>query len=255
MKSISSLLLLVFFAQNTLSSTDYDVTILGLGETVYDGCQSDAQYPLFAFSLNVFAIGFKEETEWKISMGRLVYANCVIYPKEEMQTIVCAIDINLFPLKTVKFPATYSHFDQRYLWTVSGWENIANKEIFLNKCYPKYLYSFTPSSKTQHLVECDFAGNNKVTIFGKFEMAFSQNLRRLSTDSFEFSPILIVDGFFAKANCLISFDDRVNSSEDSMVCVMNGRKYFQFFTTTAIEFHEQSRILIEDSNKLALINC
>ena len=255
MKSIFSLLLLVFFIQSSLASTDYDITIIGLGETIYDGCKSDNQVPYFGFSLNVFAIGFKEVTEWKINVGRLAYANCEVYPKEEMQTIVCAIDVNLFPLKSVKFPPIYSHFDQRYYWTVTGWEKIANKEIFANFCYPKYFYSFVPSTKTQHLVECDYAGNNKVTIFGKFDMAQFKNLRRLSTDSFEFSPILIVDGLYAKANCLISPDFTQNSSEDAMVCVMNGRKYFQFFATTAIEYNEQSRILIEDSNKLALINC
>ena len=255
MKSIFSLFLLVFFVQNSLASTDYDITIIGLGQTIYDGCKNDAQYHYFGFSLNIYAYGFKQVTEWKIRIGQFAFANCEIYPKEEQQTITCAIDINVFPLKKVKFPAVYSHYDQRYSWTVTGWEIIANKEIFSDICYPNYFYRFIPNSKIQHLAECDFAGNNKVTIFGKFDMGQFHNLRRLSTDSFQFSSILVVDGFLAKADCIISPDDTQNSSEDSMVCVMDGKKYFQFFTTTAIEYNEQVRILIEDSNKMALINC
>lgn len=256
MKSIFSLLLLVFFSQNTLSSTDYDVTILGLGETVYDGCRYDAQAPYFGFSLNVIAYGFNQETEWKIRIGRVAFANCVIYPKEgEMQTITCAIDINLFPLKNARFPATYSHYDQRYIWTVTGWENIANYEILSGSCYPKYLYSFVAYSNTQHEVICDGAGNNKVTIYGRFDMAQYQNLRRLSTDSLEFSPVLIVDGILAYANCAISLDFTENSSEYPMVCVIDGKKDFQFFSTTAIDTYSQSRVLVEDSNRLGLLVC
>ena len=255
MKSIFSLFLLILFAQNILASTDYDVTIIGLGQTIYDGCKNFDQYPYFGFSLNVYAFGFTQVTEWKIRVGQFAYALCEIYPKEEQQTITCAIDINLFPVKKVKFPAVYSHYDQRYSWTVTGWEILANKEIFSDYCYPTYLYSFIPNLKTQHFTECDYDGNNRVTIYGKFDTAQYKNLRRLSTDSFEFSPILIVDGFLAKANCFISPDYIENSSEVPMVCIMNGKKYFQFFSTIAIEYNEQSRILIEDSNKLALINC
>ena len=132
MKSIFSLLLLVFFVQSSLASSDYDITIIGLGETIYDGCKSDSQVPYFGFSLNVFAYGFKEVTEWKINIGRLAFANCEVYPKEDMQTIVCFINVNVFPLKTVKFPPIYSHFDQRYFSTVTDWEKIANKKIISN---------------------------------------------------------------------------------------------------------------------------
>lgn len=246
MKLIFSILLFAFFIQNSLASTDYNITIVGLAKTSYDGCKINDENPLFRFSLNVIAYGLKEETEWKIRVGQFSYASCEIYPRSGKQIVFCGINIRVFPVKKVKFTATYSPYDQRSSWTVTGWENIANKEIFSGTCYPEYSYSFVPNSKIQPLVECHSTGANKVTLYGKFT-ALSKNLRRLSVFPLEISQFLIVDGALFKTECRIT-------SEDSIVCPLYGKKYFQFFTTVSYVNNGQS-ILVEESNKFNLIDC
>lgn len=265
MKSILSLFFIAFFIQNTLASSDFDVTINGIvpAEGDYEkyiGCFNTATSPYYSFYLDVATSGFNEkdkEYEWKVLLDdKFTYANCVIYGGYETQKIACAVNILLYPLKGIKFPTDYRPYNQNEAFTVTGWGTIANKVILEKACYPSYLYSFVPSANTQHETVCDSAGNNQVTIYGAFEKTQtpSQNVRRLSTDGIEFEPILIVDGTLGKAVCSIK-ETAENSSEDAMVCVINGKKYFEFFPTTAVEKVENVNVLVETSKQLGLAAC
>jgi hypothetical protein len=263
MKSFLSLLLIAFFIQNALASGDFDVTINGIvpaeGDYAqYIGCFNTAQQPYYTFYLDVATTGFTEkEYEWKVLLDdKFTYANCVIYGGYETQKIPCTVNILLYPLKPIKFPTDYRSFNQNEAFTVTGWGNIANKPVLDKECYPSYLYSFTPSSNTQHETVCDSVGNNQVTIYGAYEkkQTPSQNVRRLSTDGIEFEPLLIVDGTLSKAICSIK-ETAENSSEDTMVCVINGKKYFEFFPTTAVEKVENVNVLVETSKQLGLAAC
>lgn len=40
-----------------------------------------------------------------------------------------------------------------------------------------------------------------------------------------------------------------------MVCVINGKKYFEFFPTTAVEKVENVNVLVETSKQLGLAAC
>ena len=151
----------------------------------------------------------------------------------------------------------HNHYGQSYTWIVTGWYKIANTYALDEKCYPSYLYRFTPSLITQHEVVCDSAGNNRVTIYGllKREETPSQRYRRLNTDALELSPILIVDSKLKKANCTIQEGGTANSSEDVMVCSMNCEIYFQFFLTTTLEKTDNAKVLIEYSKLMYIIKC
>ena len=264
MKSFISLFLIAFFIQNILAATDFDVTIKGIvpaDDPKYKdsiGCFNTAKQPLYSFYLNVTTSGFEvkdKEYEWKVLLDdKFTYANCVIYGGHPEQNIPCAVDITIFPLKAMSFPAQYRPYDQNEAFTVTGWDVLANKPVLDQPCYPSYLYSFVPSEKTQHEIVCDNAGNNQVTIYGKFDRSQTQNVRRLSTDALAFEPILIVDGSLAKAKCSIQ-QTAENSSEDAMICVMYGEKYCEFFPTTAIENTENVRVVVEASKQLGLIKC
>ena len=213
---------------------------------------------MYSFYLLVATTGFNEKDkkyEWKILLdNKFTYANCEIYGGYAEQKIGCAVDINTFPLKAMSFPAQYRPYDQNEAFTVTGWDVLANKPVLDQPCYPSYLYSFVPSEKTQHEIVCDTAGNNQVTIYGKFDRSKTQNVRRLSTEALAFEPILIVDGSLAKAKCSIQQTEE-NSSEDTMICVMFGEKYCEFFPTTAIENTEKVRVVVEASKQLGLIKC
>ena len=266
MKSILSLLLIAFFIQNTLASSDFDVTIKGIvpksdkdaGE--YIGCFSTAETPLYSFYLDVATSGFTEQDKvynWKILLDdKFTFANCEIYGGRETQKIGCAVDILTFPLNPMKFPIDYRPSTPDEAFSVTNWTNIANKPILEEKCYPNYLYRFTPSEKTQHEVVCDSVGNNQVTIYGAFEKKKtpSQNVRRLSSEPIEFDPILIVDGALAQAKCSIT-ETEENSSEDAMVCLINGEKYFEFFPTSAKENINKDNVVVEASKQLGLVYC
>jgi hypothetical protein len=264
MKSFISLFLIAFFIQNILAATDFDVTIKGIvpaDDPKYKdsiGCFNTAKQPLYSFYLHVATSGFEvkdKEYEWKVLLDdKFTYANCVIYGGYPEQYIPCAVDITIFPLKPISFPAQYRRYNQNEAFTVTGWEVIANKTVLDQFCYPSYLYSFVPSANTQHEIVCDTAGNNQVTIYGKFDRSQTQNVRRLSTDALAFEPILIVDGSLAKAKCSIQ-QTAENSSEDAMICVMYGEKYCEFFPTTAIENTEKVRVVVEASKQLGLIKC
>lgn len=259
MKSIFSLLLLAFFIQNILSASDYDITIKAF---LPEKNECNPKHPqlgsYFAFYLNVVASGFDKETEWKLQLdGQYAYADCYVYPDSGVgQTIACTVNTRNFPLKGAKLPATYTHYDSRYGFTVTGWENVANKVILSTSCYPTYSYSFIPST-SQHEVVCDASGNNQVTIYGLFEKATQpESVRRLSSDEdLVFSPYIIIDGNAAQVTCAIKRDGSVNSSEDAMVCGIKGNNYFQFFATTATDEVEKTIVLVEDSQKMALVKC
>ena len=266
MKSVLSLLLIAFFIQNTLASGDFDVTIKGIVSKEdkdygkYIGCFNTDATPMYSFYLEVATTGFEtkdKEYEWKVLLDdKFTYANCVIYGGYEEQKIGCAVDILRYPLQKMNFPIEYRPFEPNEAFTVTGWGVISNKPILDADCYPNYLYKFVPSEKTQHEVVCDSVGNNQVTIYGSFEKQKtpSQNVRRLSTDSIEFDPILIVDGALAKATCSIT-ETVENSSEDTMVCTIYGEKYFEFFPTTAVEKTEKVNVLVEASKQLGLVAC
>ena len=261
MKSFLSLILLTIFVQNSLSSSDKDVTIVKLLPELYACDPKNKDGALYVFYIEATVSGFpdiEEGTEWKLQLaGQNAYASCRLYKDTgKNQGVPCTVDINLFPLKTAKLPVEYSHYDQRYDWTVSGWEKIANQDVLLQKCYPEYLYSFAPSSKTSHEIICD-SGYNKVTIYGEFSKATTpQSLRRLSTDvEIEFSPYLIVDDKLAQAKCTYSSLSEANSSEDAMVCYIYGQNYFQFFATTVVDTVEKARVLVEDSVAMKLTYC
>ena len=259
MKSIFSLLLLAFFIQNILSASDYDITIKEFLSEMNECKPNDPQIgSYFAFYLKIDASGFQKETEWKLQLdGQYAYADCFVYPEPaEDQKIACTVNTRNFPLKGAKLPGTYTHYDSRYGFTVTGWEKVANKVILSTSCYPTYSYSFIPS-KTQHEVVCDASGYNQVTIYGLFEKATQpESVRRLSSDEdLVFSPYIIVDGNAVTVNCAIKRDGSVNSSEDAMVCAIKGNSYFQFFATTAIEEVEKTIVLVEDSQRMGLIKC
>jgi len=266
MKTVFSLLLIALFIQNILASGDFDVTIKGIVSAEdpdygkYIGCFNSAATPMYSFYLEVATTGFEtkdKEYEWKVFLDdKFTYANCVIYGGYVEQKIACAVDILRYPLKPMNFPIEYRPYDPNEAFTVTGWGAISNKPILAAACYPNYLYSFAPSEKTQHEVVCDSAGNNQVTIYGSYEkeQTPSQNVRRLSTDSIEFDPVLIVDGALAKASCSIT-ETVENSSEDTMVCAINGEKYFEFFPTTAIEKTEKVNVLVGASKQLGLVAC
>ena len=261
MKSFLSLFLLTILIQNSLSSSDMDITIKKL---LLDksGCDpKNVQGPLYVFYIQVAVSGFPDladGTEWKLQLdGQNAYASCRLYKDTgKDQGIACTVDISIFPLKSVKLPAQYSHYDQRYSWTVNGWNLIANQELLQTSCYPEYLYYFTPSQTTPHELVCD-SGYNKVTIYGKFSKSTTPgSLRRLSTDvELDFSPYLIVDDKLSQAKCVYSSLSQVNSSEDSMVCLIYGQSYFKFFSTTAIDTVEKARVLVEDSVAMKLTYC
>jgi hypothetical protein len=260
MKSFLSLFLLTILIQNSLSSSDMDITIKKL---LLDksGCDpKNVQGPLYVFYIQVAVSGFPDladGTEWKLQLdGQNAYASCRLYKDTgKDQGIACTVDISIFPLKSVKLPAQYSHYDQRYSWTVNGWNLIANQELLQASCYPPYLYYFTPN-QDPHQIVCD-SGYNKVTIFGKFgKYTTPTSLRRLSTDvELDFSPYLIVDDKLSQAKCVYSSLSQVNSSEDSMVCLIYGQSYFKFFSTTAIDTVEKARVLVEDSVAMKLTYC
>ena len=264
MKSFISLFLIAFFIQNILASSDSDVTIKSIVPASdpdygkYIGCFNNIETPMYSFYLLVATTGFNEKDkkyEWKMLLdNKFTYANCVIYGGYDEQKIGCAVDITIFPLKAMSFPAQYRPYDQNEAFTVTGWDVLANKPVLDQPCYPSYLYSFVPSEKTQHEIVCDTAGNNQVTIYGKFDRSKTQNVRRLSTEALAFEPILIVDGSLAKAKCSIQ-QPAENSSEDTMICVMFGEKYCEFFPTTAIENTEKVRVVVEASKQLGLIKC
>ena len=264
MKSILSLFLIAFFIQNILASGDFDITIYGIVPADHEiygkliGCFNNDQTPMYSFYLDVATTGFTEKKyEWKLLLDdKFTYANCEIYGNYETQQIACAVNILLYPLNAISFPTEYKPYNQNEAFTVTGWENIASKPILDKPCYPSYLYSFVPSEKIQHEVVCDAAGNNQVTIYGTFEKAQTQSksVRRLSTDAIEFDPILIVDGALSKAKCSIQ-ETVENSSEDAMVCTINGEKYFEFFPTTAVEKIENVNVVIEASKQLGLVDC
>jgi hypothetical protein len=264
MKPILSLFLIAFLIQNILASGDFDIKIYGIvpaDDQIYGkliGCFNTAQTPMYSFYLDVATTGFTEKKyEWKLLLDdKFTYANCEIYGNYETQQIACAVNILLYPLNAISFPTEYKPYNQNEAFTVTGWENIASKPILDKPCYPSYLYSFVPSANTQHETVCDSAGNNQVTIYGAFEKTQtpSQNVRRLSTDGIEFEPILIVDGTLGKAVCSIK-ETAENSSEDAMVCVINGKKYFEFFPTTAVEKVENVNVLVETSKQLGLAAC
>ena len=261
MKSFLSLFLLTIFIQNSFSATDMDVTIKGFLQDKPAVCDpKNAQGPLYVFYIVAAVSGFpdlSEGTEWKLQLdGQNAYASCRLYKDTGVdQGIACTVDISTFPLKSVKLPAQYSHYDQNYSWTVNGWNLIANQELLKEPCYPPYLYYFTPS-QAQHSIVCD-SGYNKVTIYGKFGQSTTpQSLRRLSTDvELEFSPYLIVDDKFSKATCAYSSVSEVNSSEDAMVCLIYGQNYFKFFSTTALDTVSKARVLVEDSVAMKLTYC
>jgi hypothetical protein len=261
MKSFLSLFLLTIFIQNSLSSSDMDVTIKGFVKEQPPVCDpNNAQGPLYVFYIQAAVSGFpdlSEGTEWKLQLdGQNAYASCRLYKDTgKDQGIACTVDISIFPLKSVKLPAQYSHYDQRYSWTVNGWNLIANQELLQASCYPPYLYYFTPN-QDPHQIVCD-SGYNKVTIFGKFgKYTTPTSLRRLSTDvELDFSPYLIVDDKLSQAKCVYSSLSQVNSSEDSMVCLIYGQSYFKFFSTTAIDTVEKARVLVEDSVAMKLTYC
>ena len=261
MKSFLSLFLLTIFIQNSLSSSDMDVTIKGFVKEQRPVCDpNNAQGPLYVFYIQAAVSGFpdlSEGTEWKLQLdGQNAYASCRLYKDTgKDQGIACTVDISIFPLKSVKLPAQYSHYDQRYSWTVNGWNLIANQELLQASCYPPYLYYFTPN-QDPHQIVCD-SGYNKVTIFGKFgKYTTPTSLRRLSTDvELDFSPYLIVDDKLSQAKCVYSSLSQVNSSEDSMVCLIYGQSYFKFFSTTAIDTVENARVLVEDSVAMKLTYC
>ena len=266
MKSVLSLLLIAFFIQNTLASGDFDVTIKGIVSAddpdygKYIGCFKTAETPMYSFYLHVATTGFETKDkiyQWKVLLdNKFTYANCEIYGGYEEQKIACAVNILTYPLKPMNFPTEYRRYDPNEAFTVTGWGTIANQPILAASCYPSYLYSFTPSEKTQHEVVCDSAGNNQVTIYGAFETAQtpSQNVRRLSADALEFEPLLVVDGTLAKASCSFK-ETEENSSEDALVCTVYGEKYLEFFPTTAIEKTEQVNFLVEASKQLGLVYC
>ena len=261
MKSIFSLLLLVFFFQNILAVTEQDITILGFADSQYNGCFNEQEGPFFGFTLHVKASGFKEETNWQLRLDdKFTFANCGVYPPsdpsatESEQYVTCAVNITMFPLKKVVLPAEYSPYKTES-WTVTDWSVIANKEILTEQCYPKYSYKFVPDSTEKHLVECDAAGNNKVTIYGSLTLPQSQNLRRLGSEPLQFSPILIVDGVLAYANCEVDPNTDENSNDNQMVCAIDGKSYFQFFATISSESVERTPFLVEDSNKMQLKTC
>ena len=264
MKSFISLFLIAFFIQNILASSDFDVTIKSIVPASdpdygkYIGCLNNIETPMYSFYLLVATTGFNEKDKkyyWKILLdNKFTYANCEIYGGYAEQKIGCAVDITIFPLKAISFPAQYRPYDQNEAFTVTGWDVLANKPVLAEPCYPSYLYSFVPSEKTQHEIVCDNVGNNQVTIYGKFDSSKTQNVRRLSTDALAFEPMLIVDGSLAKAKCSIQQTTQ-NSSEDAMICVMYGEKYCEFFPTTAIENTEKVRVVVEASKQLGLIKC
>ena len=264
MKSILSLFLIAFFIQNILTKGDFDITIYGIVPADHEiygkliGCFNTAEQPMYSFYLDAATTGFTEkEYEWKLLLDdKFTYASCLIYGNYDTQQIPCAVNILLYPLKTISFPAEYRPYNENESFTVTGWENIASKPILDKPCYPSYLYSFAPSPKIQHEVVCDSAGNNQVTIYGEFkkEKTPSQSVRRLSSDAIEFDPILIVDGALSKAKCSIK-ETEENSSEDTMVCTIFGERYFEFFPTTAVDKVENVNVLVEDSKQLGLVVC
>jgi hypothetical protein len=215
-----SLFLLALFIQNSLSSNDLDVTITGI-DVESAGClPEDPTYgPVFIFYLQIIETGFpvtEEGTKWIIKLDDpYAFATCWIYGNNgKEQKTACTVNLLLTPLKQVKFPAQYSHYDQSYTWTVTGWDKLASKVVFDKSCYPNYLYSFIPSAETREEVDCN-SKYNQVTIYGKFEKTSqAQSLRRLSTDvDLEFSPYLIVDGQLSQAKCAYSSLNEANSSE------------------------------------------
>ena len=260
MKSFLSLFLLTIFIQNSLSSSDLDVTIKNWLPKMHKCDYKNLQGPLYVFYFQAAVSGFPaldQGTEWKLQLdGQNAYASCRLYADTgKDQAVACTVDISIFPLKSVKLPAKYSHYDQSYTWTVNGWDIIANQEILEEACYPEYLYQFTPNT-LQHEIVCD-SGYNKVTIYGKCSKSTTPgSLRRLSTDvELEFSPYLIIDDKFGQAKCAYSSLSEVNASEDAMVCLIYGQNYFKFFSTTAIDTVEKARVLVEDSVAMKLTYC
>ncbi len=262
MRSIFSLFLLALFIQNSLSSNDLDVTITGI-DVESAGClPEDPTYgPVFIFYLQIIETGFpvtEQGTKWIIKLDDpYAFATCWIYGNNgKEQKTACTVNLLLTPLKQVKFPAQYSHYDQSYTWTVTGWDKLASKVVFDKSCYPNYLYSFIPSAETREEVDCN-SKYNQVTIYGKFEKTSqAQSLRRLSTDvDLEFSPYLIVDGQLSQAKCAYSSLNEANSSEDAMTCLVYGEHSFQFFETAAVDTIEKATVLVGESRQYNLIYC
>lgn len=262
MRAIISLFLLTFLIQNSLSSSDFDITITGIDKEQAFGCFPEEKTlgPVFVFYLKMKVTGFPDieaGTEWKIRLDDpYAYASCFIYANDgKEQSTACTINVLLFPLDQIKFPQTYSHYDKSYGWTVTNWDILAKEPISLQPCYPKYLYSFTPSADTREEVVCN-SQYNQVTIYGKFEKASSSSLRRLSTDvELKFKTYILIDGYFGEAKCEYSTVNEANSSEDALYCLIYGEKNFQFFQTAAVDTVEQATVLVRASRQYNLISC
>ena len=262
MRAIIILFLFTFLIQNSLSSSDFDVTITGIDTKLSYGCfpEHETLGPVFIFYLKMKVTGFpdlKDGTEWKIRLDDpYAYATCYIYAsKESEQSTACTINALLFPLDRIKFPQTYSHYDQSYGWTVTNWDILVKEVVSLEPCYPKYLYSFTPSADTREEVVCN-SKYNQVTIYGKLEKASTPSLRRLSTDAeLKFNPYILIDGYFSQAKCEYSSLNEANSSEDALYCLVYGEQNFQFFQTAAVDSVTQSNVLVKASRQYNLISC
>jgi len=173
----------------------------------------------------------------------------------EEQSTACTVNVLIFPVSEIKFPQKYSHYDQSYGWTVTGWDILSKEPLYEEPCYPKYLYNFIPISDTKEEVVCN-KRYNQVTIYGKLDKLSTSSLRRLSTDvKLKFSPFLLVDGYFSQATCEISSLNEANSSEDALTCLIYGEHNFQFFRTGAIDTVEQAIIQVGGSMEYNLIYC
>ncbi len=262
MKSILSLIALLYLIQYTSSETDVpSVNVLEDGIVGdFTACSVPEKTNKLKFSISVSTEGFTEPYKFNMLLEEPSYAfaSCTVGAKSEStrstaetEYMDCEIDVAMFPLYNTKVSLKTSYGgDGKF--EVVGWEDVIGKANVVKDysssedgCYPVSLFTFKPEKFNDTCVE----GKNDISITGGYAGEFK------STFNLELVYFLVDEGNYKGVSCTLSEPSESNSSDLELKCTVEGIKTMQFFDTTAYDKTTGEYVWISPSEKFVLKDC
>ena len=261
MKSILSLIALLYLIQYTSSETDVpSVTVLEDGIVPdFTKCGVPEKTNQFKFSISVSTEGFTKPYTFTILLEEPSYAfaSCTVGEKpestrstSETEYMDCVIDVAMFPLYGTKV-SLLKEYNGDGTFEVKGWQDVIGKANVVQDysseggCYPESLFTFKPEKFADTCVE----GKNAISITGGYSGEFK------STFNLELVYFLVDGGNYKGVPCTLSEPSESNTSDLELKCTVGGTKTIQFFETTAYDETAKEYVWITRSEKFSLKDC